>query len=482
MVSIIKSSQNVRRTVLYNEQKVMEGKALFLGAFNYWQDDAQLTLESKLQRFDDLVVLNERSQAHTIHISLNFHPNDQLTDKKMRQVATTFMEKIGFSAQPWLAYRHIDAGHPHMHIVTTNIRPDGDRITNDLRSPRLLVRYCNELERLHSLTPAKEHLSPRQLARLQPDQAHTPGPTHTPGPVRTAGPGHTPAPARDPEALPRPEIHQQRLVYGRSATKTGIADVLEHVLPHYTYTSLEHLNALLGFYHVRADRGSEEGIMYHNKGLYYRMIDERGKKIGAPIKASSFDTQPTLKYLEERFEENTQRLTQRLARIRSNIDLTLHLKRFRSFRQLTERLAREQIRLVIPPRVRKKQPRQSAATTENRSPGTALRPAQERSFFYVDWIGQTVCRDTDLGPAYTMAALMKRSGLEQDILTLVASQQLQPDKAGDLDILQGSDPVGRLNVLLSLTNQHNNLIDAQQKQEEAQALHQRLQHRISGHL
>src|ERR1700759_3624635 len=103
MVSIVKSSQDVRRTVLYNEQKVTEDKALFLGAFNYWQDDARLTLEDKLQRFDDLGMLNERSRAHTIHISLNFHPDDQLTDKKMRQIAAAFMEKIGFSEQPWLA-------------------------------------------------------------------------------------------------------------------------------------------------------------------------------------------------------------------------------------------------------------------------------------------------------------------------------------------------------------------------------------------
>jgi len=432
----------------------MEGKALFLGAFNYWQDDARLTLEDKLQRFDDLVVLNERSHAHTIHISLNFHPDDQLTDKKMRQVGCAFMEKIGFPEQPWLAYRHIDAGHPHMHIVTTNIRPDGYRITNDLRSPRLLVRYCSELEQQYSLSPAKEHLSPRQLARLQPDGSHT---SHV---NRTPNQSHTPGAA----TLPQAEIHMKRPVYGRSATKTGIADVLEHVLPHFTYTSLEDLNALLGFFHVRADRGSEEGIMYRNKGLYYRMIDERGKKIGAPIKASSFDTQPTLKYLEERFRENTLRLSQQLPRIRTCINKTLVMKKFHSLLQFRERLATEQVRLIVPARARK------------------WHPGQERPFFYVDWISRTVCRDADLGQAYTAAAILKRSGLEQEILALVASRQLQPAKAGDLDILHGSDPVGRLNVLLSLSSQHHQLVDARQKREETQQLHQRLQHRISSYL
>lgn len=448
MVAIIKSSQNIRRTVLYNEQKITEERALFLGAFNYWQDDAQLTLEDKLQRFDDLVILNERSHAHTIHISLNFHPDDQLTDKKMRHVASAFMERIEFSDQPWLAYRHIDAGHPHMHIVTTNIRPDGDRITNDLRSPRLLVRYCSELEELYSLTPAKEHLSPRQLARLQPDQESDPEQkrlvlTHNNETRRGA----------------------QRLHYGQSATKTGIEGVLDHVLPHYAYTSLDHLNALLSLYHVRADRGSEEGVMYQNRGLYYRMIDECGKKIGAPIKASSFDTQPTLNYLEERFQENSLRQHQRLQHAQTAIEWTLRTEKVRSLRQFNESLEKERIRLVIPHLIQKRQ-------------------RQEQPFFYIDWENKTVYRDVELGQHYTAAAVLKRTGLEQDLLTLVAEQKLHLSRDHDRDMLQSPDPdpVHRLNILLSLTGQHNQLVAQQLKEEQAERLHHHLRHRLSNYL
>src|SRR5205085_2574680 len=36
--------------------------------------------------------------------------------------------KIGFKEQPYLVYQHNDAGHPHVHIVTTNIKEDGKRI------------------------------------------------------------------------------------------------------------------------------------------------------------------------------------------------------------------------------------------------------------------------------------------------------------------------------------------------------------------
>ena len=39
------------------------------------------------------------------------------------------MDQIGFSDQPYLVYRHDDAGHPHIHIVSTNIQANGNRIS-----------------------------------------------------------------------------------------------------------------------------------------------------------------------------------------------------------------------------------------------------------------------------------------------------------------------------------------------------------------
>lgn len=38
------------------------------------------------------------------------------------------MQKIGFGAQPYLVYEHHNAGHRHIHIVSTNIQRAGSRI------------------------------------------------------------------------------------------------------------------------------------------------------------------------------------------------------------------------------------------------------------------------------------------------------------------------------------------------------------------
>ena len=46
----------------------------------------------------------------------------------MNTIADTYMRMIGFGQQPYLVYEHKDAGHQHIHIVTTNIRADGSKI------------------------------------------------------------------------------------------------------------------------------------------------------------------------------------------------------------------------------------------------------------------------------------------------------------------------------------------------------------------
>jgi len=427
MVAMSEPSKNARQTLLYNEEKLEQQQARFLGAFNYWQEDAQLTFDDKLHRLQELIILNERSQAKIVHLSLNFHPDDQLTDKTMRRIAGEFMKKIDFADQPALVYRHLDAGHPHMHVVTTNIRPDGSRIKNDLRSPRHLMEICAGLEIRHHLTPAIS--SPSDDRRL----------------VQRDHPGHILSPSQRNTPSPR------RLQYGQSPTKTGIAGVLDYVLDKYVYTSLDELNAALSLYRVRADRGSEQGQMYRNRGLYYRMIDENGMKIGAPIKASTFEQKPTLRYLERQFALNHAKEQKNQQKICAAIAWSLAGDAQPSLAAWKEELLNEGIHVVMP-----------------------LRAGQ--GFFYIS--KYAVYRDADLGPRYTAAGILQCTGLDKTIETLALNQQLTLTPK-DRSLLQkpDPDPAARLHVLLRLSPQHDHLQAV--KEAEAQELRQTQRLRMS---
>jgi hypothetical protein len=71
---------------------------------------------------------NRRSKTNTLHVSLNFDKSEKLSADVLNSIACSYMEKIGFSEQPYLVYGHTDAAHPHVHIVTTLIQGNGKRI------------------------------------------------------------------------------------------------------------------------------------------------------------------------------------------------------------------------------------------------------------------------------------------------------------------------------------------------------------------
>ena len=258
MVARINSSKSILRALNYNEQKVQQGRAECLAAKGFLKEVNQLDFYEKLRHFQSLMELNERVVTNTLHISLNFDLSEKLDRDTLVQIADTYMEKIGFGDQPYLVYEHFDSGHPHLHLVTTNIQRDGSRIS------------LHNLGRIQSEKARKEIEIAFDLVKAESKKKLT---------LTEA-------------------IQTQRVFYGNRDTKGAISNVLRVVMNQYKYTSLAEFNAVLGLYNVTCDRGSEGSKMYSGGGLVYRVLDEGGHKIGAPIKASAFYIKPTLANLE----------------------------------------------------------------------------------------------------------------------------------------------------------------------------------------
>ena len=118
----------------------------------------------------------------------------------------------------------------------------------------------------------------------------------------------------------------ERALYGKMESKKAISGVL-HMALRYRFTSLPEFNAVLRQFNVTADRGKEESFMYAKKGLLYVMLDKRDKKIGVPIKASSFFNKPTLAFLEKQFKLNEALRLPHKQRLMDCIDQALSGKR-----------------------------------------------------------------------------------------------------------------------------------------------------------
>jgi len=266
MVAKIKSGKSLTGALHYNEQKVKQGKAELIGAMGYFKDAASLSFFEKLLRLTDLATRNERTRTNAVHVSLNFANGETLPIEKLNAIAGKYMTGIGFENQPYLIYRHMDAGHPHIHIVTTNIKRDGERIS---------LHYLGQNE---SEITRKAIETEFGLIRAEDQQQQ------------------------------RPDLitNISAAEYGQVETKRVITNVLNAVIRTYKFTSVAELNAVLGQYNVQADRGSKDSRMYARSGLVYWVLDKKGSKIGVPIKASSVYGEPTLKTLEAKFRLNEQ--------------------------------------------------------------------------------------------------------------------------------------------------------------------------------
>jgi hypothetical protein len=266
MVAVIHQSTSLRNILNYNEQKVRVGLAVCLEAGYYPVEAADLNFHQKLRRLEMLTELNQRAKFNSVHISLNFDPSEKLPDGLLKKIAEEYLDKLGFAGQPYLLYRHEDAGHPHLHIVTTNIQPDGKAIHLHNLGKRKSEPARKEMEIKYGLIKAEESKLQRAY-KLKP-------------------------------------VNAARVLYGKSETKRAIGNVLQTVLPLYKYASLAELNAVLRLYNIVADRGEENSRIFRHGGLVYRVLDENGTKVGVPIKASLFFKDTTLRFLEGKFEAN----------------------------------------------------------------------------------------------------------------------------------------------------------------------------------
>ncbi|MEI9954907.1 MAG: relaxase/mobilization nuclease domain-containing protein [Ferruginibacter sp.] len=337
----------------YNEQKVTKGTAEIMSASGFIKTLDTMNFYDKQRFFERYTSLNHQATTNVLHVSLNFDPSEKLANEKMIAVAREYMERIGFGSQPYLVYRHHDAGHPHLHIVSTNIKDNGERISMHRLGAYQSERARKEIEIEFGLVKAE---SKKQVTtKLVP-------------------------------------VDASKVIRGKSEIKSAISNVLMQVLNDYKFASLHELNAVLGLYNVNAERGDPDSKMFKNNGLVYRVLDEKGNKVGTPIKASLFYMKPTLKMLEQKFVANESQKEPLKKYLLGKLAWTMHQSPT-SFDAFIKDLRQEGIHIVI-------------------------RKGKEDVVYgltYVDIRNKVVFNGSDLGKQYSAKAVMQTFAKNQTI-------------------------------------------------------------------
>ena len=245
MVAKITIGSGLFGAIKYNADKVNEGKGQLLDTNKIFNDGTgKVDIVQALHDFERHMPMQMRTEKPVIHISLNPHPDDRLTDKELAEMAHEYMQRMGYGDQPYIIVKHEDIDRHHLHIISVRVDEQGKRINSDFTHKRSLA-IVQDFERRYNLHKGEKRENKQQnpLHPVNPDTG---------------------------------DIKKQ------------VGNTVKAVFSDYQFQTIGELRALLSLYNLTVDevRGNAKGEDYN--GLVYSVIDANGNKVGNPFKSSLF--------------------------------------------------------------------------------------------------------------------------------------------------------------------------------------------------
>lgn len=161
MVAKISIGSSLYGALAYNSEKINKEEGRLLGANKIiLPADGQIDIGRIAENFREFMPMMGRTKKPVLHISLNPHPDDKLTDQDFEILAREYLEKLGFGEQPFIIYKHEDIDRHHIHIVTVNVNEQGKRLNQDFLFRRS-KKITTELEEKYNLHKAqREKITP----------------------------------------------------------------------------------------------------------------------------------------------------------------------------------------------------------------------------------------------------------------------------------------------------------------------------------
>ncbi len=171
MVANIRLGATVGGALYYNKEKVDRAEAEVLFSQHMLPpltDDGQLDMEACMESFMPCLHANRRTKNTVFHTSLNPALEDKLSDEQLRNIASEYMERMGYGRQPYIVFKHRDIDREHLHIVSLRIDAAGRKIRDSHERERSM-QILRDLERkygLHPAVPGQEQEATAELRKV----------------------------------------------------------------------------------------------------------------------------------------------------------------------------------------------------------------------------------------------------------------------------------------------------------------------------
>lgn len=266
MVAKISIGSSLYGALSYNGEKINkeEGRVLCTNKI-YVPPDGKIGISEMVDDFKNYMPKTGRTKKPVLHISLNPHPDDVLSDSDLANIAREYLDKLGFGEQPYIVYKHTDIDRHHIHIVTVNVDEQGKRLNMDFIHRRS-KKATTEIEEKYNLRKAERQ-------RMDPDT-----------PLR-------------------------KVDYNAGDVKRQVANTVKLIMSRYSFQTMGEYNSVLSLYGLTSEEtnGRVNGREYH--GIVYSVLDENGRKIGNPFKASRLGKFASLNAVHEKINRSEQNIT-----------------------------------------------------------------------------------------------------------------------------------------------------------------------------
>lgn len=124
-------------------------------------EDGNFSIRRCMECFDMHLPADLKTEKPIIHISLNPHPDDVLSDSQLADIAKEYMDKLGYGNQPYMVYKHEDIARHHIHIVSIRVDDTGKKINDKFEHIRS-KQITRELEQKYGCIRRRRNRQPER--------------------------------------------------------------------------------------------------------------------------------------------------------------------------------------------------------------------------------------------------------------------------------------------------------------------------------
>ena len=158
------SNEGFRQLARYIQGRSDKPRATWFLAANLVGVTGPRDLELACRLVEAVHAQNTRAGSdRTYHLLISLHPEDRSLDRnELRRVVENLVETLGFSGHQYIAARHNDKDHEHVHVAINKIHPETFRIHSPAWDHQKLFTAGRVLEVELGLTPLKSRVRDRE--------------------------------------------------------------------------------------------------------------------------------------------------------------------------------------------------------------------------------------------------------------------------------------------------------------------------------